>query len=327
MKKRTKKLLILPICLIMLTGCTKTLKDEEKNVVTNPTTGQSITENIICKPTDEDVIKIYEENEINISKLPECSDFSPLKNYEGLWTSIFVKPLAWLIIKIGEIVNNFGLSIILACLLIRLILMPITKKTAMQSENMKEAQPEIERIQKKYQGKDSKEDQTMQAQELMKVYQKYKINPISGCLLAFIQLPLLLAFLEAINRTPAIFEDNFLYLQMGTTPLVGIFTNNDYLYILLIILIIGTTYFSFKKTLKDQSGATGQAAQMKYTIYFMLFFILIASFSLPAAIGIYWITSSLFTILQNKLVEKKKPTDKTKKENKKKLIERKKKEK
>ena len=88
---------------------------------------------------------------------------------------------------------------------------------------------------------------------------------------------------------------------------------------------MGTTYFSFKKTLKDQSGATGQAAQMKYTIYFMLFFILIASFSLPAASGIYWITSSLFTIIQNKLVEKKKPTDK--KEDKKKTVERKKKDK
>ena len=171
---------------------------------------------------------------------------------------------------------------------------------------MKKAQPEIEKIQKKYAGKETQEAQTMQAQELMMVYQKYKINPVSGCLLAFIQLPLLLAFLEAINRTPAIFEDKFLTFQMGTTPMVGIFTNHNYTYILLIILIMATTYFSFRKTLQDQSGATGQAAQMKYTIYFMLVFILIASFSLPAAIGIYWITSSIFTIIQNKMVERKK---------------------
>ena len=188
--------------------------------------------------------------------------------------------------------------------------MPITKKTAMQSENMKIAQPEIEKIQKKYKNKDTKEAQTMQAQELMQVYQKYKINPVSGCLLAFIQLPLLLAFLEAINRTPAIFEDYFLTLQMGTTPMVGIFTNHNYLYILLILLILATTYFSFRKTLKDQSGVAGQASQMKYTIYFMLVFILIASFSLPAAIGIYWVTSSLFTIFQNKMVEKIKKKEK-----------------
>jgi len=310
MKNKTKKLIIIILCLIMVTGCTKTLKDSDKKVITNPKTGQSITENIICKPTDKAMIKIYKENKINISKLPACKDFTPLNNYEGLWTSLFVKPLAWLIIKIGILIKNFGLSIIITCLIIRLLLMPITKKTAMQSENMKLAQPEIEKIQKKYNGKDSKESQTMQAQELMKVYQKYNIKPASGCLLAFIQLPLLLAFLEAINRTPAIFEDYFLSFQMGTTPLVGIFTNHNYLYAILIILILGTTYFSFKKTLKDQSGATGQAAQMKYTIYFMLVFILIASFSLPTAIGIYWITSSLFTIFQNKMVERSKKKEK-----------------
>ena len=310
MKKQTKIFIIILLCLVTLTGCTKTLKDSDKKVVTNPKTGQSLTENIICKPTDKAIIKIYKEYEVDISKLPKCENFTPTNNYEGLWTSLFVKPLAWLIIKIGILIKNYGFSIIITCLIIRLFLMPITKKTALQSENMKQAQPEIEKIQKKYKDRDTKEAQTMQAQELMQVYQKYKINPVSGCLLAFIQLPLLLAFLEAINRTPAIFEDYFLTLQMGTTPIVGIFTNHNYLYALLIILILATTYFSFKKTLKDQSGATGQAAQMKYTIYFMLVFILIASFSLPAAIGIYWVTSSLFTIFQNKMVERSKKKEK-----------------
>ena len=59
---------------------------------------------------------------------------------------------------------------------------------------------------------------------------------------------------------------------------------------------------SFRKTLKDQ--ASNQASQMKYTIYFMMAMIAIASLSLPAALGIYWITSSLFTILQNLYVER-----------------------
>ena len=56
--------------------------------------------------------------------------------------------------------------------------------------------------------------------------------------------------------------------------------------------------------MKNQSGAAAQ--QMKYTIYFMLAMISVASLTLPAALGIYWITSSLFTILQNIYVEKKK---------------------
>ena len=302
MNKR-KKIIVSLLCLFLLSGCTKTLKDEDKNVVTNKETGQSITENIICKPTSESVIKIYEKNDVKINKLPSCKNFNPLKNYEGLWTSFFVKPLAWLILEIGEILRSYGSSIIVTCLLIRLVLMPVTKKTAIQSELIKKAQPEIEKLEKKYKGKDSQEDQTRKAQEMMMIYQKYKINPMSGCLLSFVQLPLLFAFLEAINRTPALFENDFLVFQMGTTPWVGISSGN-YWYILLIVLIIGTTLISFRKTLKDQSGPT--ASQMKYTIYFMLAMISVASLTLPAAIGIYWITSSAFTILQNIYVEKKK---------------------
>ena len=302
MNKR-KKIIVSLLCLFLLSGCTKTLKDEDKNVVTNKETGQSITENIICKPTSESVIKIYEKNDVKINKLPSCKNFNPLKNYEGLWTSFFVKPLAWLILEIGEILRSYGSSIIVTCLLIRLVLMPVTKKTAIQSELIKKAQPEIEKLEKKYKGKDSQEDQTRKAQEMMMIYQKYKINPMSGCLLSFVQLPLLFAFLEAINRTPALFENDFLVFQMGTTPWVGISSGN-YWYILLIVLIIGTTFISFRKTLKDQSGPT--ASQMKYTIYFMLAMISVASLTLPAAIGIYWITSSAFTILQNIYVEKKK---------------------
>ena len=304
MKKNNKKILTILMCTLLLTGCTKQLKDEDNKVITNEKTGQSITENIICKPTDKEVLKIYKDNKVKISKLPDCEEFNPLSNYEGLWTSLFVKPLAWVILKIGAALKSYGSSIILTCLLIRLLLMPITKKTAMQSELIKKAQPELDKLEKKYKGKENdQEAQAKKAQEMMMIYQKYQINPISGCLLSFVQIPLLFAFLEAINRTPALFENDFLVFQMGTTPWVGI-SDGNYWYILLLILIIGTTFFSFRKTLKDQSGPT--AGTMKYTIYFMLAMVSVASLTLPAALGIYWISSSLFTILQNIYVERKK---------------------
>ena len=300
--KKGRKIIILVLMVFLITGCTKNLKDENNNVITNKETGQAITENIICQPTEEDVRNIYIENGVDLDKLPVCKNFTPLDNYEGIWTSFFVKPLSWVIIQIGLIVKNYGLAIIITALLIRLILMPITGKTAMQSENMKKAQPEIQKLEKKYKGKDSQEDQMRKAQEMLLIYKKFEINPVSGCLLAIIQMPLLFAFLEAINRTPAIFEGEFLGLQMATTTLSGI-QHGNYWYILFIIIILGTTYFSFRKTLKDQST---MQKQMKFTIYFMLVLILIASLTLPTALGIYWITSSLFTIGQNLWVERKK---------------------
>lgn len=304
MKNKKTKFILLMLSILLLTGCTRNLKDSENKIVKNEKTGQSVTENIICRPTDEDMLKIYEDNNVDISKLPECKDFTPITDYEGLWTSFFVKPLAWVILKIGSLVKSNGLAIIITCLLIRCALIPVTRKTAMQSEMMKKAQPELEKLEKKYAGKETTEDQQRKAQEMMMIYQKYKINPISGCLLAIIQLPLLFAFLEAINRTPAIFENKFLVFEMGTTVPKGIASGN-YWYIILIILILGTTYLSFRKTLKDQS-LSQQGGQMKFTLYFMLVLIAIASFSLPTALGLYWIASSTFTIVQNLLVERKK---------------------
>lgn len=302
MKKR--KTLLLIFCLFLLTGCTKILKNEDNQIVKNETTGQSIVENVICRPENKEMLSIYEKNNIDMDKLPKCTKFSPLSNYEGIWTSLFVKPLAWLIIKIGTIVKNYGLALILACVGIRLLLYPLTRKTAVQSELIKKANPELTKLEKKYENKTSPEDQNRKAQEMMMIYQKYKINPLSGCLLSFIQLPLLLAFYEAINRTPAIFEDRFLLFDLGTTPWAGI-KNGEYIYILLVVLIFLATLVSFRKTLKDQSGTTS-GANMKYTLYFMIAIITYSSFTMASAVGIYWITSNLFTIIQNLLVERKK---------------------
>ena len=309
--KKTIKILLLILSLAMLTGCTKTLTGEDKKPVKYEETGKKLTENVLCRPTDENVVNIYKENNVDIDKLPKCETFKPFSEYEGLWTTIFVKPLAWAIINIGLLLEKIGLgkglangfAIVISCLVIRLILYPLTRKTAMQSEKLKEVQPQLEKLEKKYKDKTSEEDQKRKAEEMMAIYSKNKINPLSSCLLSFIQIPLLFAFLEAINRTPVIFENKFLKLDMGTTISHGIMSNLWYAYIIFLLLILATSYFSFRKTLKDQ---TAMAKQMKGTIYFMLAMILVAAFSLPVALGIYWITSSLFTIVQNMLVERKK---------------------
>lgn len=61
MKKIIKIFLIL-IIVVSLTGCTKMLKNENEEVVKNKDTGQNLTANILCKPTDETILKLYEEN-------------------------------------------------------------------------------------------------------------------------------------------------------------------------------------------------------------------------------------------------------------------------
>ena len=305
--KKLGKILILILLLITLTGCTTTLEDKDGNIVKNETTGQTMTENIICKPTDKETIKLYEENGVKLDKLPECSDMKITGPYEGLWTTIFVRPLGFFIVQIGNLVGSTALSIVIITLIIRLILFPLTRKTLLQSERMKKANPEIQRIEKKYEGKTDNESMTKKGQEMMAVYRKYEIKPLSGCLFAFIQLPILFAFWEAINKVPAIFEETFLGLNMGTTPLTGL-SQGDWYYLLICILLILATYFSYKL---NPSMAMNEQMQKQQKIMttVMTIFIGILSFTLPTAIAFYWITSSLFTIGQNFAVGRRKKDD------------------
>ena len=305
MKSKKGKILIVFLLLLTLTtGCTKTLKDTNKKVVTNPETGQSLTENILCQPENKQTIKTYEENGVDLSKYPKCSEFKITSGgYEGLWDSIFVKPLAFVILWFNKYVNSAALALIITSIIIRLIAYPITKKTAMQSELLKKAQPELERLEKKYANKTDQESIMRKSQEMTMIYKKYNINPISGCIYGFIQLPLFIAFLEAINRVPALFEETFLGLQLGTTPSIGLLNQGNFLYIILILLVGLTTYFSFSL---NKTTAQSENDPMKNMTTMMTIMILVMGFFMTAALCIYWITTNLFTVAQNLIVKRSK---------------------
>lgn len=297
------KLMIITLMLALTTGCTKTLTDSNKKAVINEVTGQSLTENILCQPTNPITIKAYEDNGVDLSKLPKCERFKITSGgYEGLWTSFFVKPLAFLLILLGKLVGNYAISLIIVSLLIRLIAYPVTKKTALQSEMLKEAQPQIAMIQQKYKDKQDQESMIKQQQELLMVYKKYNINPMAGCLFAMLQLPIFIAFFEAVQRTPAIFEGTFLGLQLGTTPTVGISSSAFFTYIILLALIAFTTWYSFKMN----STGNMQDPAMKSMPKMMTIMIVVTALFMPSALGIYWVTSNAFTILQNILVKRSK---------------------
>lgn len=303
MKKSKLKIIIVLVLLLLTTGCTQTLVDDDKQAVRNEQTGQNLTENIICQPTNKENIKLYEENGVNIDKLPTCDEFKITSGkYEGLWTSIFIKPLAFVLLWLGRLVGNYAVSLIIISIIIRLISFPITKKTALQSELMKKAQPEIEKITKKYKDKQDQESMMRQSQEMMMVYKKYNISPMSGCIFAMLQLPLFIAFFEAVQRTPALFEDRFLGLQLGTTPMVGITSPTFIAYLVLMLLIAATTFYSFRMNMTGNN----MDPSMKMMPIMMSVIIIITALFMPSALGIYWVTSNLLTIIQNIVVKRSK---------------------
>lgn len=331
MKKNKKILIVVLMAVLLLTGCTKQLKDANGKVVQDESTKQVLVENVLCRPNTlsksyedalkqkrEDYDRMYEEGELSkkdyekkinslldLDKLPVCTEISVVQGgYETFWTSVFVKPLAWVIVNIGKLVgNSYGLAIILVTLLIKLVLLPFTIKSLKQSESIKKAQPELQKIEKKYANKNDQQSMMMKSNEMMAVYKKYKINPISGCLLGFIQIPLFFAFYEALYRLPILFENKFLGLHMGMTPLAGA-GNGQWYYLALPIIVGVVTYFSFKMNKKTMPG--DQMKQMNMMFNIMIVMIFITSFSMSTAIIIYWVTNSLVTILQNLLVKRSK---------------------
>ena len=370
MKNKIKQLLFASILVLALTGCTKTLSETEKGAGDNKSSnGQVLTENILCRPTDEETIEIYKKHNIDLTELPycycekeelteeeeakyqlpvkkeektdevteteekkteakdtkkeetkeevteepevkkyKCKEFKATGKWEDLWTSVFVKPLAWVILFLGKYTSNFGIGLILTTILIRLIMYPLTKKTAAQSEMMKKIQPELDRLEKKYEKKDQNDREVMMAksQEMMAIYKKHNFNPMTGCLTSFLQLPIFIAFLEAINRVPAIFEETMLGIQLGTTPSVGI-SHGNWLYVLVVILVGVTTYLSFAKASAGGSGQNQKQTKMMMNGFAIM--ITVMSIFMTSALGIYWTVSNLFTLGQNYLVKRRMQND------------------
>jgi len=331
MKKNKKILVILLVLFLFLTGCTKQLKDADGKIIQSEKTKQVLVENILCQPVElkdeynkaieqkkKDYKKMYEDGDLskndykektesllNVDKLPKCKKISIVEGgYETLWTSVFIKPLAWVIVNIGKLLcNNYGLAIIVITIIIKLVLMPLTIKSMKQSENIQKAQPKLNRIEKKYANKTDQESMMMKSNEMMAVYKEYKINPMSGCLIGFLQIPLFFAFYEALNRLPILFEGKFLCFHMGMTPMAA--AGEGYWYYLILPIIVGlVTYFSFKMNNNNMNNE--QAKQMKMMFNIMIIMIFITSFSMSVAIIIYWITNSILTILQNLLVKRSK---------------------
>ena len=148
MKKNSKiKIVLLALLVLFTAGCTKQLKDVNGKIVKNKETGQTLPSNILCKPTDKDIIKLYDTTReeqiknldkklkkdeitkaeykkkksslLDVDKLVACKSFKVSSGgYEGLWTTFFVKPLAWVIIQLGELFKNYGLAVIAATIII-----------------------------------------------------------------------------------------------------------------------------------------------------------------------------------------------------------------
>jgi len=198
----------------------------------------------------------------------------------GLFDSFF----GWLpagiqaiLVWLANITGNAGLAIILLTILVRLVLFPLTKKQTQSMLAMKELQPKLLEIQKKY--KDKPEEYNRRVLEL---YREKGVNPFGGCLPLLIQFPVLIALFQVLRT----------YTFEGVDPqfLIWTLTEVDRYYILPILSGV-TTYFVSAMT------ASGDPSQ-KMMLYIMPVFLAWISSSFPSGLVLYWIVSNLFSMGQ-----------------------------
>jgi len=206
--------------------------------------------------------------------------------------------------------GDLGIAIIILTVIIRLILFPLFYKGAKDQTIIQRLSPKIKEIQNNH-----KKDRQKQAEALMALYKEHRVNPFSGFLLLIIQLPILIAlyrvFLEGFK--PEIMNDAYSFIKQISflkPSFLGIIDLSKKS--LLIALLAGAVqYFQGRLSLIKSTESAGQAnpiekmsRQMIYmgpllTVFFLYFL------GLPSAVGLYWLTTSSFSVIQQIIINKK----------------------
>jgi YidC/Oxa1 family membrane protein insertase len=211
-----------------------------------------------------------------------------------------------------HIVSNYGVVIILLTITVRLVLTPLTISQTRSMSRMQKFQPELQELQKKF-----KDDKQKLQQETMAFYKKNNVNPLAGCLPLILQLPVFFALFQAL-RTPSPIVTNVLGVPYIPVYLFGNIKNVianipnikfNFLWLnlnerdpffILVILMVATMFLSTKMTTTDP--------KQKMITYAMPVVFGVISWNMPSGILIYWVTTNIWSIGQqyivNKLVKK-----------------------
>ncbi|MDU2236205.1 MAG: YidC/Oxa1 family membrane protein insertase [Fusobacterium periodonticum] len=193
--------------------------------------------------------------------------------------------LALLLTTTDKYVGNFGVSIIVVTILIKIALLPLTLKQDKSMKEMKKIQPELEKLKEKYAN-----DKQMLNIKTMELYKEHKVNPLGGCLPLLLQLPILFALFGVLRSGIIPADSSFLWLKL---------TDKDPYYILPILN--GAVSF-FQQKLMGSADSNPQMKNMMYIFPVMMIYI---SYRMPSGLQLYWLTSSVLAVVQQYFIMKK----------------------
>ena len=221
------------------------------------------------------------------------------------WFFFITKPLFQLMEAINSIVHNFGVTILILTVLVRLAFFPLASKQFASMAKMKKLQPQMEQIRERY-----KEDKVKQQQALMDLYRKEKVNPIAGCLPILLQIPVFFALYKVLYITIDMRHAPFfgwikdlsapdptsLFNLFGLLP----YAVPEFLHIGVWPLVMGITMW-LQMQLNPQQPDPIQ--QKIFAWMPVMFTFLLAAF--PAGLVIYWAWSNTLSLAQQYYIMKK----------------------
>lgn len=251
----------------------------------------------------------------NIILIERATSFSEIFHSENWFSAIFVWPLAQFINILAPKIGVGG-AIALITILINGILAIATLKSTISTQEMQLIQPEVARIQRKYEGRDDRNSQMKMAAEMQKLYAEHDIHPMGTMVVTFIQLPILMAMYMAVERSYAVYHGTFLGVNLQTTPWKGMSSGHwMYLVIFLIMTLCQTLSMFVPQWLSKQRAKkeaekhhrkpdTGNDRQQKIMQIYMLVMVVIFGLTLPSAMAVYWTFNSLVNVVKTLLVQK-----------------------
>jgi YidC/Oxa1 family membrane protein insertase len=223
------------------------------------------------------------------------------------WFRWFEKPIFWLLDALFRTVGNFGVAIILLTFVVRGIMFPIAQRQFASMAAMRAIQPKMKALQERY-----KDDRQKQQEEIMALYKKEGVNPLAGCLPIFLQIPVFFALYKVLVLSIEMRHQPFaLWIHDLSAPdplhilnLFGLlpFTPPSFLGIGVLAVLLGITmYFQFKLN----PAQMDPIQQQMFSLMPWIMMFVMAPFA--AGLLIYWITSNLLTIAQQKYLYSKHP--------------------
>ena len=218
------------------------------------------------------------------------------------WTDIIAKPLLYVLRFFDQYIHNYGVSIILLTILVKILFWPLTHKSYKSMKEMQKLQPRMAKLREKY-----KNDKQKLNQEMMALYKTYKVNPMGGCLPMIVQIPVFFALFRVLGtcielrHAPFVFWINdlsapdrlfhFSFQIPFMTPPYGI---------PVLTLLMGASMFIQQKMTPTPGDPSQAKIMMFLPVIFTFMFI-----NFPSGLVLYWLVNNLLSIGQQYRIYKK----------------------